>query len=53
MSIRNLRAAWILVGLLMVFLGLVSAIAGPPKLPSFDDLMRASVRTPHERVSLA
>ncbi|HLI11355.1 MAG TPA: hypothetical protein VKY65_07115 [Alphaproteobacteria bacterium] len=53
MSHRNARSAWALVALLLVLLGVVSAIAGAPKLPSQDELMRAYVRTPHERLSMA
>lgn len=49
----KLPAAWLMVALLILGLAMFSAIAGPPKLPSLDDIIRANVAPPHERLSLA
>lgn len=43
------QAAWIIVGVLLLVLALISAVSYPPRVISEDDLARASVRVPHER----
>lgn len=53
MSNQGLAAAWAVVGALALALWVISVIAGPPKLPTLQDIIRATVSTPHERVSMA
>lgn len=53
MSNRAFRAAWAVVGMLMLALAIFSAVAGPPRVPNLDDIIRATVSTPHDRVSQA
>lgn len=44
-------AAWLIALALLLGLALLSAIWGPPRLPSPDEIARASLRTPHERAN--
>ena len=44
-------AAWIIVGVLLLGLALISVVSNPPKPPSLDELARASLRIPHERAN--
>ncbi len=53
MSNRGLPAAWAVVGVLTLALLVFSALAGPPRVPSLEDIIRATVSTPHERLSMA
>lgn len=46
---RVLPAAWVVVGMLVLGLALISALAGPPNQPSLDDIIRANVNPPHDR----
>ncbi len=42
-------AAWLMVGVLLLALAVISAVSDPPRLPSEDELARASTRVAHER----
>ena len=53
MSKRGLPAAWAVVGMLALGLLVFSALTGPPRVPSLEDIIRATVSTPHERLSMA
>jgi hypothetical protein len=50
---KGLPAAWSVAALLMLALAVVSTIVGPPRTPSLDAIIRASLATPHERPSLS
>jgi hypothetical protein len=43
-------SAWIFVMALLLCLQLLSALYGPPKTLSLDEIAHASVRTPHDAV---
>lgn len=49
---HGLPSAWLVVGLLVLALALFSEVVGPPHLPSLDQLIRATVTVPHERLSM-
>ncbi len=42
-------AAWLMVGVLLLALAVISAVSDPPRLPSEDEVARASTHVPHER----
>jgi len=53
MSNRGLAAAWAVVGVLVLVLLMLSALSGAPRVPSLEEIIRATVSTPHERLSMA
>ena len=48
-AMGGFSAAWIIAAVLLLALAVLSAVSHPPRLPSNDDIARASVRVPHER----
>jgi hypothetical protein len=53
MPSRNLWAAWVFAGVLLVGLALFSQYAPPRPGPSLDVLIRAAVAPAHERLPLS
>lgn len=49
---RQVPAAWILVGLLLVVLAVLSEAGGFHGQPTFSDVIRANLTAPHERPTL-
>jgi len=49
---RQVRASWVLVGLFLVVLAVLSEAGGFHGQPTFRDIIRANVTTTHERPAL-
>jgi len=49
---RQVRASWVLVGLFLVVLAVLSEAGGFHNQPTFRDFIRANVTTMHEQPAL-